>query len=180
MREVRQAGMIDPIPWLERTFDFTLPTAMVPNVLERLRGTPARLEDRVRGVPADVLVARDADRWSIQENIGHLVQVEALWSARLDDFSAGREVLQAARFERGRVDGSRFNEAPLQPILADFRLARGHLVARIEGLDPVLHERRALHPRLQQRIRILDLMVFAAEHDDHHLARISELLRLAR
>jgi hypothetical protein len=24
---------------------------------------------------------------------------------------------------------------------------------------------------------VLDLMVFAADHDDHHLARISELLR---
>ncbi|MBE3135108.1 MAG: DinB family protein, partial [Acidobacteria bacterium] len=35
-----------------------------------------------------------------------------------------------------------------------------------------------LHPRLNQRIRLLDLMVFAAEHDDHHLARLSELLRL--
>lgn len=54
----------------------------------------------------------------------------------------------------------------------------GRLVARIEAADPGLHERRALHPRLNQRIRLLDLMVFAAEHDDHHLARISELLRL--
>jgi hypothetical protein len=169
--------MTGRVPWLERGFDFTLPTAMVPNVLERLRGTPARLEDRVRGVPADVLVARDGDRWSIQENIGHLAQVEALWSARLDDFSAGREVLQAARFERARVDERRFDEAPLQSILADFRLARGKLVARIEAVDPGLHERRALHPRLQQPIRILDLMVFAAEHDDHHLARIGDLLR---
>jgi uncharacterized damage-inducible protein DinB len=171
--------MSERMPWLERSFDFALPTAMVPNVLERLRGTPARLEDRVRGVPADVLVARDADRWSIQENIGHLVLVEALWMARLDDFSEGRDVIQAARFERARVDELRFDEAPLQSLLADFRLARGRLVARIEGLDPALHERRALHPRLQQRIRILDLMVFAAEHDDHHLARITELLRLA-
>jgi hypothetical protein len=169
--------MSERILWLDRGFDFTLPTAMVPNVLERLRGTPARLENRVRGLPEHVLVARDADRWSIQENVGHLVQVEALWSARLDDYAEGRDVLEAARFERRRVDGSRFNEAPLQSILADFRLARGKLVARIEGVDPGLHERRALHPRLQQRIRILDLMVFAAEHDDHHLARIGDVLR---
>ncbi len=37
--------------------------------------------------------------------------------------------------------------------------------------------RSAHHPRLNRPMRILDLMVFAAEHDDHHLARISELLR---
>jgi hypothetical protein len=33
----------------------------------------------------------------------------------------------------------------------------------------------ALHPRLNVRIRVLDLAFFIAEHDDHHLARISEL-----
>jgi hypothetical protein len=26
-------------------------------------------------------------------------------------------------------------------------------------------------------MRVIDLVVFAAEHDDHHLARITELLR---
>jgi hypothetical protein len=36
----------------------------------------------------------------------------------------------------------------------------------------------AWHPRLKVRIRVLDLVFFIAEHDDHHLARISELKRL--
>jgi hypothetical protein len=32
-----------------------------------------------------------------------------------------------------------------------------------------------LHPRLKQPMRLVDHLYFAAEHDDHHLARIWEL-----
>jgi len=38
-------------------------------------------------------------------------------------------------------------------------------------------ERTALHPRLQQPMRVLDMAFFTAEHDDHHLARMTELSR---
>ena len=34
----------------------------------------------------------------------------------------------------------------------------------------------AWHPRLDRPMRVIDLAIFAAEHDDHHLARITELL----
>ena len=33
--------------WIERRFTFDLPISMFPNVLERLRGTPARVADRI-------------------------------------------------------------------------------------------------------------------------------------
>jgi len=33
----------------------------------------------------------------------------------------------------------------------------------------------ALHPRLKTPMRTMDLFLFVAEHDDHHLAQISKL-----
>ena len=51
-------------------------------------------------------------------------------------------------------------------------------VARLDNYDATFAERTALHPRLQQKVRVIDLVFFIAEHDDHHLARISELKRL--
>jgi hypothetical protein len=38
-------------------------------------------------------------------------------------------------------------------------------------------EKAALHPRLRQPMRIVDIAYFDSEHDDYHLARISELAR---
>ncbi len=43
------------LPWIERKFVFELPPAMFPNVLERLRGTPARVEERVASLSPDQL-----------------------------------------------------------------------------------------------------------------------------
>jgi hypothetical protein len=36
----------------------------------------------------------------------------------------------------------------------------------------------SVHPRLQQPMRLIDALYFVAEHDDHHIARISGLLRV--
>jgi hypothetical protein len=35
----------------------------------------------------------------------------------------------------------------------------------------------AVHPRLQQPMRLVDMLYFVAEHDDHHLARMTALAR---
>jgi hypothetical protein len=76
-----------------------------------------------------------------------------------------------------RTDAAGYNQRELHDVLAGFRDVRGQFVHRLEGLDDAAIARVAHHPRLDQPMRVLDLMVFAAEHDDHHLARISELLR---
>lgn len=57
--------------WTDRRFTFDLPEALFPVVIERLRGTPARIEDRVRGLSPEILTRRDGDAWSIQEHVGH-------------------------------------------------------------------------------------------------------------
>ena len=171
--------MIAKTPWLERRFESALPLSAFPTVVERLRGTPARVEDRLRGLTAASLTARPDDSWSIQENVGRLIMVEELWAARLDDFEARRGDLRAARFESWRVETARFNDQPVGEMCAVFRRSRETLVRRLEGLedeDKVL-EVIARHPRLDRPMRVVDLVLFIAEHDDHHLARISELVR---
>ena len=38
------------LPWIERRWEFDFPVALYPDILERLRGTPARLDELVRGL----------------------------------------------------------------------------------------------------------------------------------
>jgi hypothetical protein len=35
--------------WFERKFEFSFPVELLPNLCARLRGTPARLEEVLRG-----------------------------------------------------------------------------------------------------------------------------------
>jgi len=164
-------------PWIERRFTFDLPISMFPNVLERLRGTPARLADRIHGLPPDLLRKQHGGSWSILQTIGHLIQIEGLWLLRLDDYDAGLKTLRPADMTNRATEEADYNRAEPDSLLAGFRQVRGQFVRRLESLDDEGVARSAHHPRLNQPMRVLDLMVFAAEHDDHHLTRISELLR---
>ena len=52
---------MDAVPvWFERKFDFTFPVELHPNLCARLRGTPARLEELVRGHSPEALVSKPA------------------------------------------------------------------------------------------------------------------------
>ncbi len=167
------------IDWFKRTFSFeNLPLWMYPNVVERLRGAPARLEDLTRGLSADILTRRDGDKWSIQEQAGHLLDLEPLGMNRLDDYEAGREGLHAADLGNRKTHDADHNANSIESILASFRVERMAFVNRLEGYDESFIQRTAVHPRLEMKLRVIDLAYFIAEHDDHHLARISELKRL--
>ena len=168
---------MERIAWFERRFAFDLPTWMYPNVLERLRGTPARLEDRAKDLPREVLVRRDGDKWSVQEHAGHLLDLEELEIRRLDDYGAGRETLTPADLQNRKTHEAGHNSKEIAEILTAFRRERMDFVARLEALDAEFIERSAIHPRLKIPMRVIDLAFFKAEHDDHHLARISELIK---
>jgi hypothetical protein len=170
--------MIDRLEWFKRQFTFELPVWMYPNVVERLRGTPARLEDLTRSLPRETLTRRDGDKWSIQEQAGHLLDLEQLGMNRLDDYEDGRDTLYAADLENRRTHEANHNADTIENILAAFRAERMEFVRRLDEYDAAFVERTALHPRLKMKIRVIDLAFFIAEHDDHHLARISELRRL--
>ena len=163
--------------WLERKFSFEFPVDVYPSVRIRLRGTPARLEELTRGLSREQLVPRQKGKWSIQENAGHLLDLEPLWFERLREFLAGAKTLTAADMGNTRTQEARHNEADLSEILATFRAARQVLVNRLDELDGQDFARVSHHPRLNVPMRLLDHLYFVAEHDDHHLARIWELRR---
>ncbi len=164
-------------PWFERTFPTGLPQAMLPVILERLRGTPARLEERLAGRSAAVLTRRLGETWSIQENAGHLLDLEPLWLQRADDLLNRRAVMTPADLQNRKTHEANHNAASLDVLLEGFRRARGTLLDRLEGAEASVLAHTAPHPRLRVPMNLVDHAFFVAEHDDYHLVRISELLR---
>jgi hypothetical protein len=71
---------------------------------------------------------------------------------------------------------AKHNTRELIEILAEFRIARLRLVDRVGRFQPILFTRPMLHPRLKQPRWLVDHLYFVAEHDDHHLAGIWELI----
>ena len=162
--------------WLDRRFSYQPPAGEYPVIVERLRGAPARVAATVRFVPARVLTARSGDAWSIQENIGHLIDLEPLWMGRTQELFGGVRELSAADMSNARTHAAAHNQRGIEAIVAEFAVARGNLVARLDAATDADVERSALHPRLQRPMRLVDLCFFVAEHDDHHLAIVTRLM----
>ena len=122
------------LKWTDRKFEFTFPVEVYPEMIERLRGTPARLEDRVKSVAPEILTRRDGERWSIQENAGHLLDLESLVSSRLDEYLAGAKNLHAADMSNRKTYDADHNQVSIESILTDFRKQRTNLVGRLDQL----------------------------------------------
>lgn len=163
--------------WYERKFDFAFPAELYPDVCVRLRGTPARLEELLREVPRERLTHKPYGKWSIQEHAGHMLTLEPLWLTRVEDFVASKSMLSVTDLSNRPTDEANYNARPLPEILTAFRSARRQLVDRVEEFSPEMFTRTVLHPRLKQPMRLVDHLFFVAEHDDHHLARMWELIR---
>jgi len=163
--------------WIDRKFSFDYPASKFPELLERWRGTPARLEERVSGLTRDVLTSRVGDGWSIQQNVGHLLDLEYLPAERIEQILHGEPQLMAADMTNRKTHEAGHNDANIGDLLRAFRTARLKTVRRLESLDESDWSRSALHPRLKQPMRIVDIVYFDSEHDDYHLGRIGELIR---
>jgi uncharacterized damage-inducible protein DinB len=161
--------------WFDRKFELGLGPELAPELLDRLRSAPERLASAVHGLPPEILTRRPDGKWSIQENAGHLFDLESLWDQRLDDYDSGLAELHPADLENRKTHEAAHNDRPIADILADFSAIRRRIVERLARMSPTELARTALHPRLRQPMSVVDLCFFVAEHDDHHLRTIEEL-----
>lgn len=169
--------MIKKTPWLERKFSFDFPVSHFPVIVERLRGTPARIEDMVKNISDEKLRSKKENGWSIKEHIGHLNDLEELHEKRLKEYLEGKDKLTPADMSNAKTYGAKHNDMPVQELLAELRSTRNSFIKEMETLSEEQLNRIAMHPRLQQRIRLVDMFFFVAEHDDQHITTMRELMQ---
>lgn len=164
------------IKWIDRKFNFNFPPDIYPAILERLIGTPVRLEKMLKGIDKSVLTKRDGSAWSAQEHAGHLTDLEELHEKRLDQFIANLRVLSPADMSNKKTNLAHHNEKDIKEVLSEFKEARAAFIKKLESTDETVLTRVAIHPRLNTEMRLIDMLYFMAEHDDHHLAIIRSLI----
>lgn len=159
------------LEWFEREFKFGLPSGMLPFYIERLKGTIVRIESKVNGVSEEILSHKLENKWSIKQNIGHLAEVDAVANKRIDEMIAGISPMSPAVFEPRD-----YNQQHISTVINYFRENRIKNMNRYQSLTDVELTKVSLHPRLKVKMTPVDLAWFDAEHDDHHLVRISEII----
>ena len=136
------------------------------------------MEEKFRFISPGITNERINGTWSIKENLGHLTDLEPLWQGRLDDITSGKLELRATDLLNTRTSQANHNGASVEELLYNFRQSRTTTMISLEKLSEEQVFMSALHPRLKTPMRTMDLFLFVAEHDDHHLARITELVKI--
>lgn len=168
--------MIQQTPWLEKQFQFNFPVTDFPVIFSRLEGSLFRLKF-ILSNSDDATTSVSAEGWSVKEEIGHLYDMEETWWKRLQDFQERKEVLTAADMTNQKTTEAGHNGKTIQELLLQFATERQKILETIYDFDKTKLALTSLHPRLKTEMRLVDSLLFVAEHDDHHISKISAKLR---
>ena len=162
--------------WFERKFSLIEDDGLLPSIIERLAGMPARVEEMVKGLSYKSLIFKPENKWSIKEVVGHLSDLEPLWIGRVDDLIDRQNELRAADLSNQKTHNANHNTTDINFLLKRFRHLRSQFVAKIQNLTEEQLLYFSLHPRLKTSMRVIDLAYFVAEHDDHHASHIRNII----
>ncbi len=166
---------MEQIKWFDRKFDFNFQQNIFPSIIERLKGTSIRLSTKIESINPDYYEKQFKSKWTIKEQIGHLIDLEPIWQGRLTDILNNKEYLREADLQNNKTFTAGHNEVAMDELLHRFDHIRAVTLSSLSGLTVEDIYKSALHPRLKTPMRTMDLWLFVAEHDDHHLAEISQL-----
>ncbi|MEP6734498.1 MAG: hypothetical protein ABJA70_03200 [Chryseolinea sp.] len=99
-------------------------------------------------------------------------------ASKIERHLAGRGFFAPADLTNTQTTQANHNGRTTDYLLSKFESLRLTTLQRLNDLSEADIFRFALHPRLKTPMRTLDLFIFVAEHDDHHLAKITALGRL--
>jgi uncharacterized damage-inducible protein DinB len=166
------------INWFDRKFEFSNNENILPSIIERLEGTPIRLQEKLKHIDPSLHKIKPDGKWSILEHVGHLADLEPLWQGRLEDILNGQTELRPTDLSNRKTTDANHNDKSVTQLLTEFRSIREITIATLRGLKEEDVFKFALHPRLKTPMRTIDLFIFVAEHDDHHLAKITEMSKV--
>ncbi len=168
--------MITSIPWFQRSFNFDFPIGLFPVIFSRLEGSIFRLSSILANADEE-RCSYSGNSWSVKEHLGHLYDLEELWWKRLQDFAENLPMLATADLNNTKTKEAGHNEKKLEGLMLSFTIERQKILETVYGFDQEMLSRTSVHPRLNQPMRLIDSLFFVAEHDDNHIAAISNLLR---
>ena len=160
--------------WFDRQFPIIRDNGLLPTIVERLEGTGKRLFSKIERIDFTQVRVIDGP-WSIKKEIGHLLDLEPLWLERANQILNDVPSLVAADLTNKKTNESNHDDRNAIDLVTEFSKSRQRLVDLLRNIKDEDLDKASVHPRLGTPMKVVDLAYFVAEHDDHHLAKITLL-----
>ncbi|GGH15174.1 hypothetical protein GCM10011418_16680 [Sphingobacterium alkalisoli] len=166
----------DKPKWFDRKFNFNFGIEKFSELLERMEVGMLKFQELNKGKSEEQLNFKPDDKWSIKEHTGHLWILEPLWQKRFLEIKENKTEMSPADLNNTATDKASFNQYAIEKLLSDFQQERQNTIHILKSFGEKDFQNSLYHPRLNQPMRIIDLMYFVAEHDTHHLNAVLEIL----
>ena len=141
-----------------------------------LEATPTKLADAVQGLPAAAVDYKPApEKWSIRQQVAHLVDAELVMGARIRWSAAqpGKGIV-AIDQDRWAATG-KYDATPFELSLETFNAARRWTLDFVRRLTPAEREGAYIMHEERGKENLERLLYMLAGHDLNHLKQIAEL-----
>lgn len=142
---------------------------------------PARLQEKVAGLPAEALEFHPAEgAWSVGEIVVHVAEAELHGYLRMR-FAMAQEGVTVLTYDQNAWAAS-FAPAqqPLNEVLELFRLLRELMARQLRALPEAAWSRAVRHPEAEAPLTLEALLARYEHHLQVHLAQIDRTLRAGR
>lgn len=164
------------VKWFDKKFTFSLTQNKYKDILSKLNETPSRIAKLVNNISSELLNKRIDEKWSVKENVGHLIDLEELHRGRINDFIADKDTLRPADIMNKKTNEAGHNKKDINYLINEFKKERRYFVKRLSELEEVALNKSSVHPRLEKPMRPIDMAQFVLEHDEYHIQTIKELI----
>ena len=141
---------------------------------------PRRLAAAVSGLPDNVLRYKPSpDKWCILELLGHLADVELVYSHRLRQMLAEQKSVIAPMNQDDWARNLGYLEAASAELVAQYGLNRHHNLRLLRRISVDDLKKSAYHPEKKADETVEELVLRIVRHDANHLAQIENLKQQA-
>ena len=157
-----------PTLWAEQNFSFPEALEERDGFLHHLTSFPSQCAIMIKEIPDEKYTVRHDGKWSIQEHLGHLLDLEELPATRIQEILDGKETLTPADMENRATWDANYNDQNLLEICERFIQRRRQLVDQFNSVPDDQWLNSGFHERLQRNMSVLDLAYFQCKHDQYH------------
>ena len=168
--------MVERQQWIVHEFNLGIDIGWTKNILTRIEDTEIRLTHYIKNLSDKQLSLKTNDLYSIKEHIGHLTDLEELWLNRFEQFEKELPELIAADMTNQKTKSLNHNEQDINVLIDNFKNNRQASLNKVKKFSKKIQNHEAFHPRIKTMMKPVDLLFFIAEHDDHHLTTIKEII----
>lgn len=144
--------------------------------LDAAEKSPKQIAAAVAGLPEKTLRYKPSpEKWCIQEIVGHLADIEIVYSHRFRQMLADAKPVIAPMDQDAWARNLGYTETPLAEMVAAYGLNRHATVQLLRRAKAGDLKKSAFHPELKREVTVAEYVEKMSTHGANHLGQIERL-----